>query len=302
MTNLQTEKLKKYLVLRVLFGANPEILAQLPNAQEYLTALDAAILEIQTYRSQQLEGNETIPEQRKQMKAKLVAELIETERRLQSYATYTEDNLLFNATKLSPTDLGRLDDVKLIEFAKGLYNKVNNLLDKLERYKLTVDTQKVLIDYITQFEILSPQLEKSKYDQKDVTNYLAQAFKKADNILSRLDKDVEIIHTSEPVFYANYKATRKVDVPTDVVQLIAKVTDATTGAGIPNANVALTLADSTADPIVKQTAEKGGFQIKTLPNGIYAVTVIKLGYLTQTLTITITGDEPYGLDVKMVKG
>ena len=301
MTNLQLEKLKKYLVLRVLFGANPEIQAQLPNAQEYLTALDAAILEIQTYRDQQLEGNETIPDQRKQMKAKLIADLIETERKIQSYGTYVGDNLLLNATKLSPTDLGRLDDVKLKEYAKSIYNKVNNLLDKLERYKLSADTQTVLMDNITQFEMVSPQVEKSKIDKKDVTTYLALAFKKADDILSRLDKDVEIIRTSEPVFYANYKAVRKIDVPTDVIQLVAKITDAQTGAGIPNATVTFTQTDATADPIVKPSADKGGFQIKTIAPGIYTVTVVKLGYLTQTLSITLPGDEPYSLDVKMVK-
>lgn len=302
MTNLQLEKLKKYLVLRVLFGANPEILAQLPNAQEYLTELDAAILEIQTYRDQQLEGNETIPEQRKQMRAKLIADLIETERKIQSYGTYVGDNLLLNATKLSPTDLGRLDDVKLKEHAKSIYNKINNLLDKLERYKLSVATQTVLMDDITQFEIVSPQVEKSKIDKKDVTTYLALAFKKADDILSRLDKDVEIIRTSEPIFYANYRAVRKIDMPTDVMQLVARITDTETGAGVPNATVTLTLNGSSNDPIVKQTAEKGGFQIKSLPNGIYTATLVKIGYLTQTLTLTLPGDEPYSLDVKLVKG
>jgi hypothetical protein len=265
MTNLQLEKLKQYLILQVLFGANPGILTKLPNAQECLTELDAAILEIQTYRDQQLEGNEAMPEQRKQMKAKLIADLIETERRIQSYATYVGDELLFNITKLSSTDLGRLDDVKLKEYAKSIYNKINNLLDKLERYKLSVDTQKVLLDEITQFEILSPQVDKSKIDKKDVTTYLAQAYKTTDDILSRLDKDVEIIRTSEPIFYANYKAVRKVDIPTDVVQLVANITDAVTGAGIPNATVTLTLNGSSNDPIVKQTAEKEDSKSKPSP-------------------------------------
>jgi len=66
--------------------------------------------------------------------------------------------------------------------------------------------------------------------------------------------------------------------------------------------VTFTLKDGTADPIVKQSTEKGDFQIKTIAPGIYTVTVVKLGYLTQTLTITLPGDEPYSLDVKMVKG
>jgi len=120
--------------------------------------------------------------------------------------------------------------------------------------------------------------------------------------LSYMDKEVEIIRSSEPKFYSEYKTIRKVDLPTDVMQVVAKITDSETGAGIPNATATLTLDGGKADPIVKQSAEKGGFQIKTIAPGIYTVKVEKLGYLTQTLSIIITGDEPYNLAVKMVKG
>ena len=302
MTTIQLEKLKRYLILQVFFGANSSIVSKLPNAQEYLIELDAAILEIQTYKKLQQEGNKELTEQEKQLKAKLIAELLENHRRLQAYAARIKDNLLLETTKLSETDMKRMDELDLIAYAKMIYSKVNDLLINLEKYGLNAITQKALLDTITPFEALYPESGKSKIDKKSITSYLAEAYKKADSILSSMDKEIEIIRSSEPKFYSEYKTIRKVDVPSDVMQLVAKITDAETGAGVPNATVTLTLNDSSNDPIVKQTAEKGGFQIKSLPNGIYTATVVKIGYLTQTLTLTLPGDEPYSLEVKLVKG
>ncbi len=302
MTTIQLEKLKKYLILQVLFGTNSSIVAKLPNAQEYLTELDAAILEIQTYKKLQQEGNKELTDQERQLKAKLIAELLETQRRLQAYATRMKDNLLLETTNLSKTDMNRMDELDLIAYAKMIYSKVNGLLVNLEQYGLNATTQKTLMDITTQFEALNPESGKSEVDKKSTTSYLAEAYKKADRVLSYMDKEVEIIRSSEPKFYSEYKTIRKVDLPTDVMKVVAKITDAETGAGIPNATVTFTLNDSTAEPIVKQSAEKGGFQIKTIAPGIYTVVITKIGYKTQTLTVTLPGDEPYDLAVKMVKG
>jgi len=302
MTTIQLEKLKKYLILQVLFGTNSSIVAKLPNAQEYLTELDAAILEIQTYKKLQQEGNKELTEQERQLKAKLIAELLETQRRLQAYATRMKDNLLLETTNLSKTDMNRMDELDLIAYAKMIYSKVDGLLVNLEKYELNAATQKILMDIITQFEALNPESGKSEVDKKSTTSYLAEGYKRADTVLSYMDKEVEIIRSSEPKFYSEYKAIRKVDLPTDVMKVVAKITDAETGAGIPNATATFTLNGSTAEPIVKQSAEKGGFQIKTIAPGIYTVVITKIGYKTQTLTVTLPGDEPYDLAVKMVKG
>jgi len=301
MNLLQIRKLKMYLAIRVLLRANPDILAKLPNAQEYLTALDAAILDIQTYSAKQQQGIDEILDLEKKQKALLIADLMETQRRIQAYAAHQKIDTLLNMLKLSENYLNRLEDVKLIEFGKSIHSKANELLTDLSLYGITPITQTALLNDITQYETLIPQISNAKQDKKDVTGTLSESYKNADNAVSNLDKQVELVHISDPKFYADYKALRKVYVPTGVMQLVAKIMDAETGAGIPNATVTLTQTDATAEPIVKQTADKGGFQIKSVPNGIYSVTVVKLGYLTQTLNLTLPGDEPYYLEVRMVK-
>jgi len=294
MTTLQIQKLRMYIALRILLRANPAILAKLPNANELLTALDNAIAEIQANDLLKKQTANEIKEIINASRANLTRDILSTSRKIQAYADYKKDKALLKDTKYT--------DSSLVQIAKSLYGKVNLYLKELEPYELTAETQKALMNDITLYETSSPQLDAKNREQKNITAAIVENYKTADGIVASLDKQVEIVHDTEPAFYKEYRTTRKVEVPKDVVQVVAKITDAQTGAGIPNATVTLTQTDATADPIVKQSAEKGGFQIKTIPPGIYTVTVVKLGYLTQTLSIIITGDEPYDLVVKMVKG
>lgn len=302
MTNFQLQKLKMYIALRILLNENPAILAKLPNGTKLLAALDNAITDIQTNSLRQQESDRILREQLDKLHANLVNNIITTSRKMQAFADDKKSNALLKDTKYTKTDLSGLSYIKIADIAKKLYEKVNFYLEELEEYKLNAETQKTLLADITIYETTYPKLDQWQRDQKEITNILGVNFKTADETVGSLDKKVEIIHDSDPEFYKKYKTTRKVDIPTDVIQLVAWVTDAENDAEIPNATVTLTLNDSTAKPIVKQTAEKGGFQIKTIASGIYTVKVQKIGYQTQTFSITISGDEPYPLDVKLVKG
>lgn len=302
MTTLQVEKLRMYIALRMLLRANPAILAKLPNANELLTALDNAIAEIQANDLLKKKTANEIRQIIETLRTNLIRNILSTSRKMQAYADYKKDKALLKDTKYTDTYLSGLKDVELVQVAKNLYEMVNLYLAEVGPYELNTETQTALLNDATLYETSSPQLDIKEREQKNITATIAENFKTADAIVASLDKQVEIVHDTQPAFYKDYKTTRKVEVPKDVVQVVAKVTDAETGAGIPNATVTFSLKDGGSEPIVKQTAEKGGFQIKTIASGIYTVTVVKLGYLTQTLTITVAGDEPYDLVVKMVKG
>ena len=45
----------------------------------------------------------------------------------------------------------------------------------------------------------------------------------------------------------------------------------------------------------------GGFMIKSLPEGIYDVTVTKVGFKTKTITTAVRWDELSNLDVELDK-
>ena len=302
MTSLQIKKLKMYMALRVLLGANLAILEKLPNAMVLLTALDNAIADIQSNIAlQQASGNEQ-KEQLEKLHDKVVQDAMDASRKTGAYADAVDNKALLKDSQLAESKISRLKDIELIQIAKGMYNLVNTNLEQLTPYGLTADTQTTFLSDIALFEAFIPQQGNAGLDKKNITKALNESYKTADKVVSHFDKLLEIVRLTEPKFYADYKALRRIEMPTDVVQLVAKITDAVTGAGIPNVTVSLQLNGSSADPIVKQTAEKGGFQIKSLENGIYTVTGEKIGYLTQTLTLTLPGDEQYSMEVKMVKG
>lgn len=289
------------MALRVLLGANLAILEKLPNATVLLTALDNAIADIQSNIAlQQASGNEQ-KEQLEKLHDKVVQDAMDASRKTGAYADAIDNKALLKDSQLAESKISRLKDIELIQIAKGMYNLVNTNLEQLTPYGLTADTQTTFLSDIALFEAFIPQQGNAGLDKKNITKALNESYKTADKVVSHFDKLLEIVRLTEPKFYADYKALRRIEMPTDVVQLVAKITDAATGAGIPNVSVSLQLNGSSADPIVKQTAEKGGFQIKSLENGIYTVTVEKIGYLTQTLTLTLPGDEQYSMEVKMVK-
>ena len=289
------------MALRVLLGTNLAILEKLPNATVLLTALDNAIADIQSNIAlQQASGNEQ-KEQLEKLHDKVVQDAMDASRKTGAYADAVNNKALLKDSQLAESKISRLKDIELIQIAKGMYNLVNTNLEQLTPYGLTADTQTTFLSDIALFEAFIPQQGNAGLDKKNITKALNESYKTADKVVSHFDKLLEIVRLTEPKFYADYKALRRIEMPTDVVQLVAKITDAVTGTGIPNVTVSLQLNGSSADPIVKQTAEKGGFQIKSLENGIYTVTVEKIGYLTQTLTLTLPGDEQYSMEVKMVK-
>ncbi len=302
MTSLQEKKLKMYLVLRVLLRSEPAILAKLPNGEEYLNALDAVIQSIMSITQLKNEGTGSIKNQQNQLSAQFKVRLLEEAAKLKPYANYKDNKPLIAFCTQSDSKLSKMKEIDMIVYAKSLYGYINESLTELAKYQLTPDTQASLLDVISNFEATNPQLSTEKGKYKNLSGDLNVDYKQADALIAKLDDEVELIHNSDTEMYRLYWVKRKVEYRSSSNQLTGRVLDSETGAGIPNASLSFALGDNNSDPLLKQTADKGGFQLKTITPGIYTVTVTKLGYASQTLSITITGDEPYSLEVKLAKG
>ena len=53
--------------------------------------------------------------------------------------------------------------------------------------------------------------------------------------------------------------------------------------------------------VVKKTASKGGFNIKSLPSGIYNVTIGKTGYVDQSIQIAVADGDLTELNISLSK-
>jgi hypothetical protein len=301
MTSRQESKLKMFLTIRIFLRANATITALLPNIEEFLTTLDNAILQIQQNSVLQLSGKAVVLKKETRTELELIT--LDNSKKIQAYASYTKDSNLLAETKIQKADLNAASDYELVNISKGLHGKIDPHILNLSGYFLTVDSQSNYMTLIVKFESFIPVRRQNQLEQSDSSNMLNSGFDLADEAIAQIDSVVEILHLMQPDFYNRYKAARKIIlIGGSSLALKGSVTDANTG--LPLIDVTFTFCiNGHIDPIlVKKSADKGGFQVKSLNEGIYQVTISKIGYQTQTLTITVSSSEMYVLEVKMVRG
>jgi len=299
MSNNQTQKLRMYVALLAFLKSNPEVLAKLPNVSGYIAQLESLVAAIQADDLLQKQDPKETTRQKNQAQQNLIAVTVDISGKCQAYAAYVKNDQLLKAVKFTESELRHLVDIELLQTAKGLYQKVNDNLKELAPYGLTAETQVAYNNRIGLFENALPSLHQERMDRKDITERLIKEFSAADGVIDNIDLLAKIVNKTEPKFYADYLRTRKVDYAYGTVEFVGYVVDAETGEGIPNAVVIVTPKEGGDEPIEKNTAAKGGFQIKTIGAGFYNVTVTKLSYATKTLDIVITGDKPYNLNMKL---
>jgi len=302
MTIRQESKLKMYLALRVFLKENTVITETLPNWKDFMALLDTAIAQIQKYGEQQLSDTTGGTVTKRQQRETLEVTCFLNSTRIHAYALYAKDAALALETKYVVSDLKKLTDMELVNSCRKLYDMINKNLWNLMTYQLSDATQKAFLGYINSFEEAIPKTKNVLVERKESTRLLAEGFEKADGVIVNMDALVEIVRYTQANFYASYKDTERVQDVHGTLQAQGVVTDSVTGTPIVDATVTFTLNGETKPTLVKETALKGGFMVKNLSEGIYLVMVEKTGYITQTLSVTVTPDALCNIDVLLVKG
>ena len=302
MNSKQESKLKMYLTVRIFLLSNPAITAKLPNFDEFLTALDAAILQIQTSNEQHHFNTQGVTDNKRRLRDVLVTVTADNSAKMQAYAKYTHDTVLIAETKFNISALKVVSSLELVDIANGLHSRINAHLTDLTPYRLTATSQTEFRTAIDAYAESIPQPRQSQLKSKESSLLQNQGIAAADKALGDIVAVVEIVKLTEPLFYSGYKNARKiVDQGTGSLQVQGNITEAANGKPIPNATLTFRLSGQTNVAIEKETAAKGGFMIKNLPEGIYDITVTKVGFKTQTVTLTVRWDELCNVDVALEK-
>ncbi len=300
MNAKQQSKLKMYLNLRIFLLANPAILAKLPNASEFLAALDAAITQIQTNSEQQQLTGKGLVDNKSELRELLITLMMDGSAKMTAYAKYIRNTILQKEVKLIKTDLDAIGGLLLAETANVQYGIINTHLADVTSYGLTADTQLQYRSAIDAFAAAIPQPRQAQMQGHENIELRDQGFEKGDEAIGSLDSVVEIVKLTEPVFYAGYKNARKIiDQGSGSLQVQGTVTEADTGKPIAGATLIFRLSGQTTVVIEKYTAEKGGFMIKSLDEGIYEVTIAKVGFQTQKISTVVDNTKLCVIDVKL---
>jgi len=311
MTSQQEDRLSMYLTFKDYQAPHTSITDGLPNYLENSNIFLDTIPQIQSIWEQQKLSKKGVTNSKNQLKETLIVITADYARKLGAFAKFTNNAKLAQEVKFSEGKLRQVADTAVKNYGQIVYDLARPLVGSLTQYGITDETQAALADAITAYNdsIGKPGAERSEGTQ--ITKQLATLFKTADTALENMDAAVEIVRLTEVNFYNGYKSARKI-IETGAGSLSVKglVTDAQTGSPLKGVTVsfaldggmAKTAAKAANEPeIVKKTAEKGGFNIKSLAAGTYQVTSKKAGYADQVATISVNDGEMTELKISLEK-
>ena len=309
MTKKQENKLKMYFAVKAFFDANSEILGTLPNYTNFLAAFIAAIAYLEKANEQELINNTGIRDKLNALKLELVNEAYDLSQKLKAYATFTKNYELIKEVSYTKSELKRVRLTKLKEVVAGLHSRGLEHLEHLAPYGITAELLAALLILIENYNKSIPGSRTATAKGTTYRKQIKESRINADNSLKNIDLAIEIIRKENPAIYNEYKTLRKcLDYGLGTLALKVKIVDTLYKQPIPNARVEFKLKSNGKEllpendkPIVKKSAEKGGFNIKSMQEGVYEAEVSKNGYQSQQLIVAITNGEMSKLEVELVK-
>lgn len=308
MTTNQVSRRNMYFSVRNFVITNEATAKTIPFFTVKYSIFENALREIQTWSEMQKDAITGIAKEKKKLKESLIKISADYSKMLAAIAKFANDDKLMDKIRFRISDLRRMKDVALRDYAKIIYDNVEANIGKLTEYEITADTQKAYMDTINSYDAVLSTPRTEIAEKSQTTKRLAGLFDNADAALLELDFAIEAGQPKQPEFFNNYKAVRKiVDQGTGKLALRAAAVDISNGKPLSGAifvfkpeggKVPFTTGNG---EITKKTAAKGIFHIKSIPAGTYKVAVKMDGYKGKEVTVEISDGVRRELTVELEK-
>jgi len=232
--------------------------------------------------------------------------------RLQSYADVVNNVELLESISYSPTKMKLARDTDIVGICNTILSRANANATAIVAYGVTAAMITELQTAITAYSVALAKPTMAKSQTKNATENLIKLFKETDKLLTkRLDLDIELFKNTKPDFYSQYKTSRII-IPKGARSglavmgnvLLVGTNEPIKGVAFtftPENNAVLKSALTSVNTIVKKSAEKGSFRISNMAEGTYNVTIKKLGFKDQQITINVVKGETTTLKIEMEK-
>jgi hypothetical protein len=298
MNTKKENRLSMYLVLRDYLDKNSSITATLPNFAGFNTAFNDGIVKIHEIREIQEVDKRGLAIAKMKVKDMLIDKALDVSRKTVAYAEFIGNIELFNEVNYSETELRRCADTILYDRAKIIHDRADTHAIALAAYGITPADITGLQSVVNDYYDAIPKPRTGINDRKQATEQLEEAFKEVDDAIFHIDVLVEILRSSEPLFFSGYQAARIiVDNGSGKIALRGKVTDIATGHPLFGAVIIFTpksrngLPVENSRPVRKRSSLKGSFYIRNLSRGSYDVNIEKPGYQIGNFAVHITESE-----------
>jgi hypothetical protein len=286
------------------------VLGSLPTFSDNLTKLKGINDQIYIFGSEQSRNISGTTVAKKDLRTNLENIAADSARKAMAFATVTKNPVLFQEVNYAISDLQRMPDSLLIDTTTIIHSRIEANLLAMVAYQVTAASQEEFLQAINDYKasLATPRI--TKVSQKVATAKLAELFKNGDAVLKEMDAVVEIIRSTQMDIYLGYKSARKViETGTGKLAVKGRITDSQNGEPVkgvtvsfwPDGDLTKAIAASEAPLMVKKTADKGRFMIKSLAAGVYRATLQKVGYAELTLTVYVNDGELTTMDVELAK-
>ena len=295
MNKRQIKKLEMYVLVRNLIQNTDSVIINLmPRMSIYLSELVENIIAINTDGDIQIKKITGVTDTKDHLKDDLITKTTEVARKVQSYAADISDFDLLKDVKYTYPSLERLNGAILKIICLHIYTKAKEHLSELATYGIDADVLLIFKEAIDDFVESNPKTREGIINKKFATRNLKQIFTDTDLMLTfQMDTAVGIVKNSHASFYEHYFDSRKLEKPSSHPLAIRCLIVDVEGNPIPNAAAFFSKNKSTF-----KTKEKGFFYVRNFLEGKYQVTVTRMGYVTQIITVIVSSGKR--TDVKVV--
>jgi len=304
MTNKQESYEKMSVAAASFLFANHSITSELPSFSKYFTIVNEANGRITVLATQQELDKSGNSKNKNNLRATLVAQSMDVARKITAYATNENNTVLLAQVNYCESDLNKSSDTKLIGICQVICDSANANIEALNTYSVSPAIITSLQQLITDYSEAIPKVRIGLTDSTEATKQLAEEFKLLLATWAKIDTLIEMLRTSSPSFYDEYQNVRKI-IETGVGYLSVKcaVTDAVSGEVIKGVTVEFYASRSreTKPYLVKKTADKGGFNISSMPEDTYRIIAKKEGYVEHASSLSVNDGETSFLNISITK-
>ncbi|MDP4270105.1 MAG: hypothetical protein Q8909_08250 [Bacteroidota bacterium] len=263
---------------------------------------DESLASLLKLRNVQLGSNASPATDKQEKYEVMIAQTMFAINRLWSYASTVGDTVLLAKLNYTESDLRKLRETAVGGVCSNVADLAEENLPQITEYGFSAELLAQLRQANADFNdvISAPKL--AIVEQKNATEGMVPLFAKEDGILAnRLDKDIELLKNSNPDFYNQYFAARKIISSGSTTMAIkGKTTDKHDGSDIIGVTLTITDAGSAEAALVKKN-KTAGFSILNFKEGHFIATASKIGYKDALVPFTVVKGEMTTLVIEMEK-
>lgn len=311
-------KYKMILSTSQRLSQNSSLVTTLPTYSTIYTQFSSDFTQLQLVCEQLLVGKSGVKLNKLSLRKDMGDKALDIMLKMHAYAKVTANELFKSECSFTKTDFFYKKEVQARNYAMVIYTKATANATALATYGVSTALLTALKTAIDAFTVAIPSTSYTKADKKDLMLKRDKYILACINSLQKIDALVEIIRSSQPTFYTQYKEARKLMRTRTSLSLKGQVKDSLTGETISGVSISLLpvleavpalraasaqseISSETAVLLNKRSATKGGFYIKNLPAGVYTLSLSKYGYATSLQTITVNPGETTSLYVQLEK-